>query len=96
MSTKMHFLCWHLDYFPDNCGDYNEEQGEKSHQNLYQVEESYQGYWDIFFYLLYLPSIHEKENCIAMFWTVCPHSLGSCYLRSVWATCLPHKVGATR
>ena len=28
-------------------------------------------------YLLYL-SIHEKANCVAMFYTVCPHSLESC------------------
>ena len=46
-----------------------------------------------FFYLPYLYSIHEKANCIAMLWTVCPHSLGSCYFRGVWATCLPHKGG---
>ena len=26
-----------------------------------------------------------------MFWTVCLHSLGSCYFQGVWATCLPHK-----
>ena len=24
MSIKMHFLRSHLDYFPDNCGDYSE------------------------------------------------------------------------
>ena len=45
----------------------------------------------IFFYLPYLSSIYEKANSIAMSWTVYPHSLGSCYFRSVWATCLPHK-----
>ena len=48
------------------------------------------------FYLPYLSSIHEKANCIAVFWTVCPHSLGSCYFRGVWVTCLPHKSGASR
>ena len=36
---KMHFLCSNLDYFLDNCGDYSEEQGERSHQNLCQMEE---------------------------------------------------------
>ena len=49
-----------------------------------------------FFYLPYLSSIHEIANCIAMFWTVCPHSLGSCYFRDVWATCRPHEGGASR
>ena len=44
-------------------------------------------------YCSYLFSIHEKANCIAIFWTVSPHSLGSCHFRDVWATCLPHKGG---
>ena len=42
------------------------------------------------FCLVYLSFIHKKANCITMFWTVCPHSLGSCYYRAVCATCLPH------
>ena len=48
------------------------------------------------FYLPYLSSIHEKANCIAILWTVSPHSLGSCLFRGLWATCLPHKGGASR
>ena len=44
-------------------------------------------------YCSYLSSIHEKANCIAIFWTRRPHSLGSCHFRDVWATCLPHKGG---
>ena len=47
MSVKMHFLSSHLDYFPENCGDYSEEQGERFHQDLRQMEERYQGYWDV-------------------------------------------------
>ena len=39
--------------------------------------------------------IHEKANCIAMFWEGCPHSLGNCRFHGVWATCLPHKDGAS-
>ena len=39
MSIKMHFLHSHLDYFPDNCGDYSEEQGEKFHQDISCMEE---------------------------------------------------------
>ena len=51
-------------------------------------------YLKIFFlYCSYLSSIHEKANCIAIFWTGRPHSLGSCHFRDVWATCLPHKGG---
>ena len=46
-----------------------------------------------FLYCSYLSSIHEKANCIAIFWTGSPHSLGSRHFRDVWATCLPHKGG---
>ena len=46
-----------------------------------------------FFYLPYLSSIHKRANYIAMFWTVCPHTLGSYCFRDVWATCLLHKDG---
>ena len=31
MSIKLHFLKSHLDYFPENLGDINEEQGERFH-----------------------------------------------------------------
>ena len=48
------------------------------------------------FYLPYLSSIHEKANCIAILWTVSPHSLGSCLFRGLWVTCLPHEGGASR
>lgn len=47
MSIKIHFLCSHLNYFPDNCGDYSEEQGERFHQDIKMMEERYQGRWDI-------------------------------------------------
>ena len=47
----------------------------------------------VLFYLPFLSSIHEKANCIAILWTGSPHSLGSCFFRGLWATCLPHKGG---
>lgn len=47
MSIKMHLLWSHLDYFPENCGDYSEEQGERFHQDIRTMEERYQGNWDI-------------------------------------------------
>ena len=46
-STKMHFLNSHLDYFPENCRDSSEEQGERYHQDICMMEERYQGRWDI-------------------------------------------------
>lgn len=46
MSIKLHYLYNHLDKFPDNLGDYSEEQGERFHQDLKVMEERYQGRWD--------------------------------------------------
>ena len=47
MSYKMHFLHSHLDYFPSNLGDFSEEQGERFHQNISEMENRYQGKWDV-------------------------------------------------
>jgi hypothetical protein len=47
MSLKLHFLASHLDYFPPNLGAVSEEQGERFHQDLKDVERCYQGRWDV-------------------------------------------------
>ena len=39
MSIKMHFLSLHLDYFPENCGDFSEKQGERFQQDIRVMEE---------------------------------------------------------
>ena len=44
ISIKMHFLNSLLDYFPNNCREYSEEQGERFHHDLATMEERYQGY----------------------------------------------------
>ena len=49
MSVKMHFLRSHLDYFPQNCGDLSEVQGERFHQDIRVMEERDQGRWDVNF-----------------------------------------------
>ncbi|XP_061443081.1 uncharacterized protein LOC133365351 isoform X1 [Rhineura floridana] len=46
MSIKVHYLHSHLDRFPDNLGDFSEEQGERFHQDIKVMEERYQGRWD--------------------------------------------------
>lgn len=46
MSIKVHYLHNHLDKFPENLGSYSEEQGERFHQDLKNMEERYQGRWD--------------------------------------------------
>ena len=45
----MHFLRSHLDYFPQNCGDLTEEQGQRFHQVIRVMEERCQGRWDVNF-----------------------------------------------
>lgn len=47
MSVKLHFLHSHLEYFPNNLGDYSEEQGERFHQDLKVMEKRYQGVWGV-------------------------------------------------
>ncbi|GBP37671.1 hypothetical protein EVAR_23719_1 [Eumeta japonica] len=42
MSIKLHYLRNHLDKFPDNLGNYSEEQGERFHQDLKVMVERYQ------------------------------------------------------
>ncbi|GBM35498.1 hypothetical protein AVEN_257196-1 [Araneus ventricosus] len=44
---KVHFLHSHIDCFPENLGDYSEEQGERFHQDVRDIERRYQGRWDV-------------------------------------------------
>ena len=46
MSFKLHFLNSHLNYFPENLGAVSEEQGERFHQDIKEMERKYQGRWD--------------------------------------------------
>ncbi|KYN17580.1 hypothetical protein ALC57_10132 [Trachymyrmex cornetzi] len=47
MNLKLHFLDSHISYFPENLGDYSEEQGERFHQDLKEIERRWQGKWDV-------------------------------------------------
>ena len=47
MSVKLYFLDSHLDNFPANHGAYNEEQGERFHQDICTKESRYQGQWNV-------------------------------------------------
>ena len=46
MSVKLHFLHSHVDFFPANLGDVSEEQGERFHQDIKDMEKRYQGRWN--------------------------------------------------
>jgi hypothetical protein len=47
MSLKVHFLNAHLDYFPENLGNVSEDQGERFHQDIREMETRYQGRWNV-------------------------------------------------
>ena len=47
MNLKLHFLDSPLDYFSKNLGDLSEEQGERFHQDIKEMEHRYQKRWDI-------------------------------------------------
>ncbi|GBM74771.1 hypothetical protein AVEN_249389-1 [Araneus ventricosus] len=47
MSLKVHFLHSHIDCFPENLGAYNEEQGERFHEDTRDIERRYQRKWDV-------------------------------------------------
>lgn len=43
ITIKLHSLICHLDQFKDNCGKFSDEQGERVHQTLKQLENDYKG-----------------------------------------------------
>jgi hypothetical protein len=46
-SLKIYFLNKHLDFIPENLGAVSEEQGERFHQDINEVERRYQGRWNV-------------------------------------------------
>jgi hypothetical protein len=47
MSLKVHFLGFHLDFFPENLGAVSDKYGERFHQDIYNMEKRYQGNWSL-------------------------------------------------
>ena len=43
MNIKLHFLHSHLACFPENLGDVSDQQGERFHQDISDMEVRYQG-----------------------------------------------------
>ena len=61
MSIKLHYLHSHMEKFPENLGDFSEEQGERAHQDLKTMEHRYQGRWDVHMMADYVWSL--KRDC---------------------------------
>ena len=64
LSIKLHLLFSHLERFLSNFGDVSDEQGERFHQDLKDMEERYQGRWDSHTMADYFWSI--KGDCPAL------------------------------
>jgi hypothetical protein len=47
MSLKINFLNSHLDFSPENLGAVSEEQGERFHLDIKDMERGYQGQWNV-------------------------------------------------
>ncbi|GBL75064.1 hypothetical protein AVEN_243845-1 [Araneus ventricosus] len=45
MSLKVYFMHSHIDYFPEYLGAYSEEQGERFHQDVRDIERRCHGRW---------------------------------------------------
>jgi hypothetical protein len=60
MSLTLHFLHFHLDYFPENLGDPSKEQGERFHQDVKEMERRYEGRWDVTMMAYYCWSIKRE------------------------------------
>jgi len=61
MSIKLHFLYRHFDRFPENLGDLSDEQGERFHQDIIEMEVRYQGRWDVAMLADYCWSIKHDD-----------------------------------
>ena len=61
MNIKIHFFFDHLQQFPDDLGDYSDEQGERFHRDLKVMEERYKGRWDVNMLVDYCWSIKSDE-----------------------------------
>jgi hypothetical protein len=75
MSLKIYFLNSHLDFFPENLGAVSEEQGERFHKDIKEIERKYQGRWNVnmmgdYCWTLHreIPEIsHKRKNNIRSF-----------------------------
>ncbi|GBM30336.1 hypothetical protein AVEN_174146-1 [Araneus ventricosus] len=63
MSFKVHFLDSHLDYFPENLGAVSEEQVERFHQDIKEMDWRYQGKWNVSMIVDYCWMLQRDNPC---------------------------------
>ena len=47
MSLKIHILHSHLEFFSENLGAVSDEDEERFHQEIVEIEKRYQGKWSV-------------------------------------------------
>lgn len=62
MSTKIHFLFQHLDFFKDNLGKISDEHGERFHQKIKHIEHRFEGKNDEHMLAEYVWETFEEEE----------------------------------
>ncbi|GBM50659.1 hypothetical protein AVEN_86347-1 [Araneus ventricosus] len=60
---KIHFLDSHLDCFLENLGTVSEEQGERFHQDIKEMERRYQGKWNVSMIADYCWMLQRDNPC---------------------------------
>ncbi|GBO46837.1 hypothetical protein AVEN_150301-1 [Araneus ventricosus] len=63
MSLEVHFLDSHLDCFPEDLGAVSEEQGERFHQDVKEMERRYQGNWNVSMIADYCWMLQRDNRC---------------------------------
>ncbi|GBM54526.1 hypothetical protein AVEN_198044-1 [Araneus ventricosus] len=63
MSLKVHFLDSRLDHFSKNLGAVSEEQGERFHQDIKEMERRYQGKWNVSMIADYCWMLQRDNPC---------------------------------
>ena len=72
---RIHFLHSHFEFFPENLGAVNDEQGEIFHKDIQAMEERYKGVWNEGMRMviiagcctMMIETIHTNRNCCQTF-----------------------------
>ena len=62
MILKLHYLNSCLSYLPENLGPASEEEGERFHQDLKEMEQRYQSLWNVNMIADYCWMLHREES----------------------------------
>jgi hypothetical protein len=75
MRLKIHFFNSHLGFFPENLGAMSENQGERFHRDIKEMERRYQGRWNVNMMGDYCWTLHREISETS-------HEIGATYAAS--------------